>query len=513
MSIAGIRTLRRAAGATVLAVVTSIAAAAPATMGLAAAGTASAASAVTNAVRTPARAAGSWGKAIEVPGLAALNKGRSAYVGSVSCASSGSCAAGGGYTDRHHHAQGFVAVERNGRWGKAIGVPGLAALSGGLGAEVDEVACGAAGSCVAGGSYSGPHDGIFDPVIATERGGRWGKAVDLLINGGINSISCASAGNCLAAGGAGDLNAYFEVGDAFVVEQRAGRWGSVRFIRGLRKLEHFGDPESAGSWISSAACGSPGNCAAGGVYQGVDQISHGFVAVERNGRWGAAVMVPGLAALNAGRESDVNSVSCGSAGNCAAGGDYKDGAGHHQGFLVAERNGVWGTATEVPGLSALNSGGNATVWSVSCGSAGSCVAGGDYADGIVPPKPRGHFHGFLVAERNGRWGTAMRVPGLAALNTSGRDTVVGAVSCASAGNCGATGSYTDRSHHHRDFVVIERNGRWGRAMRVPGLAALNTSGRDTFVFEISCAAAGSCAAGGYYKDRSGHEEGFVTQGR
>ena len=74
------------------------------------------------------RAAGSWGRAIGVPGLAALNAG-SAEVDEVSCASAGNCAAIGSYTDRQHHSQGFVADEQNGRWSKAIEVPGLAALN------------------------------------------------------------------------------------------------------------------------------------------------------------------------------------------------------------------------------------------------------------------------------------------------------------------------------------------------------------------------------------------------
>jgi len=39
------------------------------------------------------------------------------------------------------------------------------------------------------------------------------------------------------------------------------------------------------------------------------------VAVEKNGRWGRAIEVPGLGTLNAGRFADVISVSCGSAGN------------------------------------------------------------------------------------------------------------------------------------------------------------------------------------------------------
>jgi hypothetical protein len=41
---------------------------------------------------------GTWGTAEEVPGTAALNQGGFAYVGSVSCASPGNCAAGGTVT-------------------------------------------------------------------------------------------------------------------------------------------------------------------------------------------------------------------------------------------------------------------------------------------------------------------------------------------------------------------------------------------------------------------------------
>jgi hypothetical protein len=73
-------------------------------------------------------------------------------------------------------------------------------------------------------------------------------------------------------------------------------------------------------------------------------------------------------------------VSCASPGNCAAGGDYRDQLHHRQGFVVREKDGVWGKAIEVPGLSSLNRGGNATVNSVSCASPSSCTAGGSYTD-------------------------------------------------------------------------------------------------------------------------------------
>jgi hypothetical protein len=62
----------------------------------------------------------------------------------------GSCAAGGDYEDRAGKEQGFVAVEKNGRWGKAIDPPGLKVLNGSSGspnAEVDSVSCASAGNC------------------------------------------------------------------------------------------------------------------------------------------------------------------------------------------------------------------------------------------------------------------------------------------------------------------------------------------------------------------------------
>ena len=89
-----------------------------------------------------------------MPGLAALNAGGGAEVTSLSCARAGSCAAGGSYSDRSGNSQGFVADERNGRWAKAIEVPGLGALNAGGGngyAQVTSVSCASAFSCAAGG--------------------------------------------------------------------------------------------------------------------------------------------------------------------------------------------------------------------------------------------------------------------------------------------------------------------------------------------------------------------------
>ena len=79
-------------------------------------------------------------------------------------------------------------------------------------------------------------------------------------------------------------------------------------------------------------------------------------AVPAAGSWGTAIEVPGPGTLNAGGYAEVFSVSCGAAGDCAAGGEYQDGSGHTQGFVASERNGRWGTAIPVPGLPTLKHG-------------------------------------------------------------------------------------------------------------------------------------------------------------
>ena len=449
------------------------------------------------------RPGGSWGRAVQVPGLGALNK-KNAEVESVSCASSGNCAAAGYYVDRSARRQGFVAAERNGAWGRAVEVLGLEALNK-QNAEVTSVSCARAGTCAAGGDYGDGH-GHMQGFVAVEKNGVWRRAIEVPGLAALNkgkavvmwSVSCGSPRICAAGGSYEDRR-----GDdqGFVAVERNGRWGRAVKAPGLAALSNGGS-----GVVLSVSCTPAGTCVAGGDYSGRRGNSQGFVAAERNGRWGRAVKVPGLAALNKGGEADVDSVSCASAGNCAAGGRYEERRGNLQGFVAAERNGRWGRAVEVPGLAALNvvrdTIGDAEVLSVSCASSGNCAAGGYYTDSKV------NSRGFVAAERNGRWGRAVEVPGLGALNKGG-DAYVESVSCASAGTCAAAGDYTDQHDDPQGFVVVERNGRWARAVEVPGLGALNVGGVGA-VFSVSCAPAGTCSAGGYYTDRHDHSQGFVV---
>jgi hypothetical protein len=463
---------------------------------------AGAADAAVTAATGPAIGAGSWRHAIEVPGLGALNAGGEAFVFSLSCGSAGNCAAAGEYSDGSGHRQAFVASERNGRWGKAIEVPGSGALNAGGFAFVSSVSCASAGNCSVGGGYR-DGSGHSQAFVADQRNGRWGKAIEVPGSGAlnadgdafINSVSCASAGNCSAGGqytnGFGDVQ-------AFVADQRNGRWGKAIEVPDLGVLNLGGD-----AVVNGVSCASAGNCAAAGQYSDGSFHTQAFVVGERNGVWGRAIEIPGLGALNAGGFAFVNSVSCGSAGNCAAAGLYGDPATTtNQAFVADQRNGRWGKAIEVPGSGALNVGGHAFIKSVSCASAGNCTAAGGYRDGS------NHSQTLVASERNGRWGKAVKIPGSSALNAGGF-AFVNSVWCGSAGNCSAGGKYRDGSDHLQALVADQRNGRWGTAIKVPGSVALNLGG-NAEVNAVWCSKAGNCAASGDYADGSRHLQGFVV---
>jgi hypothetical protein len=330
------------------------------------------------------RVDGAWGKAIEVPGLGALSNGQAAQVFAVSCPSPGNCAAGGDYRS-HGRRQGFVASEKNGHWRTAIEVPGLGALNKGGLAEVNDVSCASAGNCAAGGDYLS--DGRHHAFVVSERNGAWGTAIEVTGLGRhgaeILTVSCASTGNCAAGGDY--TNTFGHQG--FVVSEKNGHWGGAIKVPGLGALNTGG-----AAYVFSVSCASADSCTAGGTYSYNEGsgASLGFVVSERNGRWGRATKVSGLAALNSGGDVGVESVSCGSAGSCAVGGDYANKRQGSEGFVAVERNGRWGTAAEVPGLTALNKSGMSGVNVVSCASAGNCVAGGAYGD---PHGPKGFVSG------------------------------------------------------------------------------------------------------------------------
>ncbi len=450
-----------------------------------------------------AQADGTWGTAVEVPGFASVSTGAGAVVNTISCSSDGNCGAIGEYTDASNYTQAYVANETNGNWGNAIEVPGIAALNwGGAVADLLVISCASTGNCSAGGTYTDLAKNT-QAFVVNETNGMWGTAIEVpgyaaLNSGGTNSqlyaLSCSSPGNCAAGGAYQDTSTHLQ---SFVVNETNGTWGTAIEVPGTAALNADG-----GAIMTSIACSSTGNCAGAGVYADSSANIQTYVVNETNGTWGTAVEMPGLAALNSGGYGLPVQISCSSAGNCGVGGSYTDSSNNTQAFVENETNGTWGGAIEIPGTVQLNAGGAAIVFSIDCNSSGGCSAGGYYTDSS------NNDQAFVENETSGIWGTAVEVSGTAALNIGGSAGVL-ALACGSVGNCSAGGNYTDSLGNSQGFVVNETDGTWGVATEIAGLGTLN-AGQDASVSGISCNVDGSCSAGGYYTDVSTNPQGFFV---
>jgi hypothetical protein len=269
-----------------------------------------------------------------VPGSAALNAGGNAEAGSVSCSAAGNCGVDGSYTDSSGGVQAFVVNEQDGIWGTAEEIPGTATLNAGGNAGAESVSCTSAGNCGAGGWYSSAK-GKLQAFVVNDVNGTWDTAeevpgtatLNVGANAAVNSVSCNAAGDCSAGG------FYYNKktgSEAFVADEKGGTWGTAQEVAASINT---GD----GADISSLSCGAEGNCSAGGMYQ---VTSTGpelpFVISETSGTWGNAEEVPGISTLDTSGSSFVNSVSCGAAGNCGAGGYYSVSDNHEQAYVVNE---------------------------------------------------------------------------------------------------------------------------------------------------------------------------------
>jgi hypothetical protein len=424
---------------------------------------------------------------MEVRGLPTHNFLFGSDLFSVSCASVGNCSAGGNYALDARRSQAFVVDESNGLWGKAQTVPGLTARDASENTQVYVVSCPSAGNCGAGGTYALTKNSsmIF---VANETNGVWGHAIDLpgatrIDSGGggfITSISCPSEGNC-SAGGILPVAHSSTISGAFVVNETNGVWGKVLELAGPATFNHNG------AGVDALSCTSAGNCSAGGNFpkrfDGPGRPS--FVVDETNGVWAKVREISGFAGLNV-RDSELRSLSCGASGNCSAVGEYQQKNGVTRAYIASDSKGVWGPAVNVPGLEKLNGRHMSALTTISCASRGSCSAGGYYGNGD-------HQTAFIVNEKSGKWGTPMAIPGLGTLN-KGDTSSMQTIACVSTGNCGASGSYMDAAGNTQSFFVNEVRGTWGSATGVEGLQTLKADG--TSVLTLSCATPFSCSAVG-----------------
>ena len=455
--------------------------------------------------------AGTWGKAqqLRTPSTGGNPVPKNlGGISAVSCAKAGECGAVGFYIDPAGKYRGYTVSQKNGTWGKIEAIPGTAALNTTAfpNATLNEISCASPGNCSAGGSYTDAGNAA-QLFVVSEKNGTWGNAeavpdLAALNTGGdsqLTSLSCASPGNCAAGGDySGD---HPSTHSAFVVDQVNGTWGTAQAIPGLTALNTGGE-----AFGTSVSCGAAGICAAVGSYTLKTGVQRAFVASEWHGKWGDAEEVPSLERITSGRFASLSSVSCVSGANCTAVGSSD--RPNSEPFFIQERHGRWTYARELHGTASLNDNAGAALTSVSCHTAESCSAVGSYtADG-------GRSQPFVAFQnRGGSWSWAKKVPGLAALDHGFAATIT-SLSCGASGNCSAAGYANVRVGtgltRTEAFIVSQRRSVWGNAQVVPGIVSLDKDGTSR-ISSLSCASAGQCSAGGSYElNQSGSALAFVV---
>jgi hypothetical protein len=440
----------------------------------------------------------------------------------LSCASIGNCGAVGTYDDGLGDGQGLLVSESGGNWQRGVQAqapagaatdPFKLANGGGL----TGISCPAAGSCSAVGRYTDAHQ-TDHGVAFTESHGRWQRGVPLQLpanavkssrpkSGVVNplaltAISCGSVGDCVAVGNY-ETNAL--VWEAMIIVEHAGHWAQA-----IEAPLPGGAPvEGQNAVLISITCASSGACSASGEY--VDRSGHqlGLLVSGQGGSW--AVTPPPTPPNDANSDPNMTptAIACADAGDCAAVGTYINPLQNSLGLLLTESAGQWrpggGALLPADAAPATTVGDQTVVLaSVACPQPGGCTAVGWYFDNDE------NGQGLLVSQSQGSWqpGVRVQLPANAVGGLEKQSAGLGWISCASPGNCLATGVYTDIGYNSQGLLVPEVNGTWQAGVESP--LPRNASMAQSAAAEQShCTAPGDCTVIGQYDAGRGDVLGYA----
>jgi hypothetical protein len=456
-----------------------------------------------------------WGTGVELTAPANAAEDPEARLWHLSCRSAGNCTAVGSYDMPPEHKeeppreQGELLSETDGRWGPAVEATMPAnAASDPLVERFGEgaLSCPSVGNCTAVGEYrdSAGHEQGF---LISETAGTWGTAVEapLPANVGpepqvvLDRLSCPSAGNCTAVGNYTEPSRKGWQG--FLVSETAGTWSTAAMVPSL-PANASPNPEEPMP-MGGVSCTSVGNCTAVGAYTDSSGDTEGFIWTETAGAWGTAVetTLPANAASNPGVE--LESLSCPSAGNCTAVGEYTDSSSHYEGLILGETSGTWGAGAEAIVPAGVPSETNANLHEVQCPSAGNCTVFGVFTNSEE------HDREFLT-ETSGVWGPGVKLA--LPVNAAPQLVIEGSLSCPSAGDCSYVNDWKVNEFVSRALLATENDGTW--APSINGALPANATGDPgAFLSSVSCTAPGACTAVGSYNSYNGgsvvEREGMV----
>jgi alpha-tubulin suppressor-like RCC1 family protein len=355
-------------------------------------------------------------------------------------------------------------------------------------ARLESVSCTSATSCVAVGEYGEAAKASHPEITSTgERGGRSNRHTPRTIARGGGSYGLIET---LSGGTWHALQAPEPAGAGTLAEN-----------------EQI-------AYLDSVSCPAPGVCVAVGGYADADGYEYGLIDTLAGGTW-TAVVAPepaNNAGTDAGESqyAELDAVTCTSSTACTTVGDYEDTNRYYYGLIDTLAGGTWkATPAPDPANSGTDGDGEqyAFLYALSCPSAGNCAAVGDYED------TSGYEYGLIETLASGAW-TATGAPEPANAGSDADDTQyasLNAISCASASSCTAVGSYDDTNRYSYGLIDTLSSGNWV-ATKAPEPHNAGTDADETqnaSLELVSCTASTTCHAVGNYDDTTGARHGLI----
>jgi hypothetical protein len=425
---------------------------------------------------------GTW-SAAQAP-LGPSGTANSDSVTAISCPSANNCAAVGTYTDSAG-TEGLLLTESSGTWSAAKAPLPASAPSSGRSVTISSIFCDAVGNCAAVGTYKDT-TGQTQGLLLTDSSGTWasGTEAPLPANAAssgqavsLTSVSCPVVLQCVAGGYFLDSNG---VHDALLLSQSFLSWSATEASLPSGALT------TSTSEIEQISCPSAGNCGAVGLYADASGTEFALEA-ESSGSWTPTEFSP-PSTMSPSPVGHVDAASCPSATTCLAVGSYTDSSSHTQGLILSETAGTWSSST-APLSSSTAANPSVSLAALSCASATSCVAVGDYRDGS------NYLQGLVETDSSGTWtASEAPVPSGAATNPYLELT---AVSCSSSTSCTAIDAYEDSSSHWQADLLTDNGGTWSASE-----VTMPTNAQQLNPISLACSSSSSCVAGASYVDTS-----------
>jgi len=249
-------------------------------------------------------------------------------------------------------------------------------------------------------------------------------------------------------------------------------------------------PGHSGTVLHGVSCPTGSRCVAVGQDLGNYVGANGTIEISDTGAGWTPAPTPVPSPPPAHGADTLGSVSCWAPGTCAAVGDYESSQGTLP-LVETEAGSAWQPAASV----ALPAGATftaAVLNGVSCTSSGTCLAVGQYQEGIISG------HAVVVLSTGGHWAAGAQALEVQLPNASDSGPVLNAVSCAGTG-CLAVGEYSKSFYVKPGMAVAESGGHLQPAVQVKA-PATDPNFIETTLSGVSCTGPATCAIAGTYRD-------------